>query len=1065
MPKKSPRKMHANPLEKPCFESPQDILMHAPVGIFISTPKGLAVSANHALSRMFGYDSPDEFTGTVKDIWSQLYVDSADRAEIISLVHKQGAVNDHECRMRRRDGSIFWSSQNIRADQDQHGRLNHYQVFITDISARKQSPEPSPTGLTSYVLDTIPDLIFIKDMHGVYIGCNSAFASHLGRDRDEITGKNDYQLYSAEMADFFREKDKQVLKRAASGSNEEWISYPDGREILLETLKTPYRDQHGNITGIVGIGRDITGRKMAEKALEESEKRFRIVFENLPGGIFIHDLDGKILMANDTACKNTGYSMQELLNMYIKDIDVHALNPEGRFEAWDLLREGQSISVESMHTRKNGSSYPTEVYLNAMSLDAKPVIFAVAFDITVRKRMEKALQESESSFKMLAEKCPISIMRFDRHGRVNFVNDWHIDKFAFNRLDKDFFLNRSVHELPGLVNAGIDHEVAKIFKGRTVEMDEVFFPEFAAGGPGWVSIRAVPVYEKGVVAGGILIRENITQRKKADEALRISEQKYRQLFESSPVSLWELDFSEVKKRLDALQAEGVQDLHSYFAGRQELIWEMADMVKVLDVNQQSLNLFRARTKRELMTGITSIFDKESQNKNFIQFLKVMACRGQGVVVERDHVTLDGQKLKTQVYWSVASGHEQDYSLVLACIVDNTDLLQTRQQLYQAKEQAVAANQAKSHFLATMSHEIRTPINGIMGLMQLMQDTTQDREQQEYVDLALTSAQRLTRLLSDILDLSRVEAGKMTIQEEKFSPRDLAGSVAELFKVTAKDRGVSLECILDPGLPGEIIGDPARVRQILFNLVGNAVKYSEHGNVNLHMTPVPAGRNEDIRVLFIVSDTGIGIPEDRIKTLFDPFVQVEDYQTRKHQGAGLGLAIIRRLTQLMGGNISIDSTEGEGTAVYVALPFKLPDKASLPEYEQQPQSDETTQGLRILLAEDDASNQFPMLKILEKMGHEVVLAADGQEVLQILEEQDFNCIIMDIHMPIMSGTEAAGIIRRSRKIGNNRDIPIIALTASAMHGDREKFLQSGMNDYLAKPVKAADLQRVLQKHAG
>jgi PAS domain S-box-containing protein len=380
------------------------------------------------------------------------------------------------------------------------------------------------------------------------------------------------------------------------------------------------------------------------------------------------------------------------------------------------------------------------------------------------------------------------------------------------------------------------------------------------------------------------------------------------------------------------------------------------------------------------------------------------------------------------------------------------------ELLTAKEGAVAANQAKSEFLANMSHEIRTPLNGIMGMLQLLETAVQDREQREFCTLALHSTNRLTRLLSDILDLSSIEAGKMDIRTEPFNLREMLQQAIDLFMPISVQSRVCLELQTDPNIATHVQGDALRLQQVLTNLIGNAFKFTEHGRILVEAHPLPSRTDSERRVFFTVSDTGSGIPEESLKNLFQPFTQAAQGYTRNHQGAGLGLTICKHLVRLMGGTMAVESEVGVGTSVHFCASFgAAPD--SLPQQPPEaPALPEETSG-RVLLAEDDEVTQFAVRKLLEKAGFTVVSAWDGQEALDLLAGDDFDCVLMDVQMPVMDGVEATKRIRGAQA-GTKADIPIIALTSYAMAGDREKFIAAGMDEYLSKPVRLADLQAAL-----
>jgi PAS domain S-box-containing protein len=383
-----------------------------------------------------------------------------------------------------------------------------------------------------------------------------------------------------------------------------------------------------------------------------------------------------------------------------------------------------------------------------------------------------------------------------------------------------------------------------------------------------------------------------------------------------------------------------------------------------------------------------------------------------------------------------------------------------EQMRKAKEAAEQASRAKTEFLANMSHEIRTPLNGILGMLQLLQTSAATPEQKSFVLTAIKSSKRLAALLSDILDLSRLEAGKAGPLHARFETRALREAVLELFATAAKDKGLSLEFVLDERLPMALTGDEARVSQMLFNLVGNAIKFTVKGGVRVEAWRMPASRQGETRALFIVRDTGVGMTDEQASRVFEPFVQGEGSYVRRYQGAGLGLAIVARAARLLGAGLCAASAPGEGTEIYASVPFVECARGPAAKPGVRARVPAAGPGLRILFAEDDGVTAFSVQKLLEREGHRVTLAGDGREALSLLEREPFDLILMDIQMPGMDGVEATRSIRFQDRFEHARDVPIIAVTAYAMAGDQEVFLGAGMDGYVAKPLDTGELLRTI-----
>ncbi|WP_022663004.1 ATP-binding protein [Paucidesulfovibrio longus] len=633
------------------------------------------------------------------------------------------------------------------------------------------------------------------------------------------------------------------------------------------------------------------------------------------------------------------------------------------------------------------------------------------------RRQTANLRKSEKLYRTLVNGLPDYVVRYDADARYLYISD-NIEELL--DIPPQDFIGKSHRELgfPEEQCALWDATIKKVFEtGQSMDTE---FPLEAKSGTAVLDWRLIPeMDEQGAVKTVLSLCRDITRQRRL-------EQEYQTLF---------------REMLDGFA------LHEI----------------LLDENgtPRDYRFLAINPAFEKLTGL------RSENVLGRTVLEVLPEVEPYWIETYGKVALDGEPTFFEGYSGAIGKYFKVTAFrpapgLFACIFhDLTSRKLAEEALLQAKEQAESASRAKSEFLANMSHEIRTPLNGVLGMLQLLELSRLEPEQEYYAKTAIKSAHRLLRLLSDLLDISRIEAGRLSLSREWFTLDDLRQSILELQNLAARDKGLRLEFVLGERLPKALLGDEVRLRQILFNLVGNAIKFTSEGSVRVDVSLLPYSRDNSARVLFMVSDTGIGISDELLENIFEPFVQGEGNYTRHFQGAGLGLSIVRRLVGLMHGEIAIDSRVGEGTTIYLSLPFELPSrKRPLP----QDRDEETTcftQGCRrVLLAEDDELSLQVVERMLTKMGYAPVTARNGLEALDLLAREDFDLVVMDVQMPVMDGVEATRRIRTSAQFQDKAAIPIVAMTAYAMDGDREKFLAAGMNGYVSKPVEMNRLRESL-----
>ncbi|MDD5180981.1 MAG: PAS domain S-box protein [Gallionellaceae bacterium] len=752
--------------------------------------------------------------------------------------------------------------------------------------------------------------------------------------------------------------------------------------------------------------------------------------------ISVTDADGVIIYVNQKLVELSGYSAIELLGKThcIMKSGIHP--PEFYRNMWDTIRAGKTWQGHLCDRTRNGEIYwvsstivpfPDE---NGLSRH----YVSIRADITHHNRPQENLPDAKPKIRVPERR---SAVRNTNTARMVKMASWQLllddmtlrwsegisvimessqESYRQARLEEitNFFVPNAQHIFQNAcdkaISTGQDFDLeleATTAKGRKI----------------WLRVLGSPVISHGrtiALEGAI---KDITTLKHATLDLEEREARYRAVSESAN--------------------DAIVTINS--AGN------------ILDWNAAAGRMYGGSRNDMLGQPITLIIPEKFQerhHKGLERYLRTHEPVIIGKTVEVIGKRLDGSEFPIELSISAYRvGSEDEFSAIMR---DITERKQIEEKLLRAKEAAEEANRAKSDFLAVMSHEIRTPMNGIIGMTELALDTELTPVQREYLDTVRVSAISLLGIINDILDFSKIESGKIELETVPFNLRDLVGDALKPLAFRAEHKGIKFRSAIADNVPRFVNGDPMRLRQVLLNLISNAIKFTDHGMVALEVS-VEQALPDGVELHFIVQDTGIGIPVSVQKKIFEPFSQADPSITRYYGGTGLGLGIAKRLVELKGGRIWLESEAGKGSrfhfTVYLAHGADTDQPATPVSVKKN--SFRSLHPARILLVEDNVVNRKLAITRLEQFGHTVTSVGDGQQALDILAQQDFDLVLMDIQMPVMGGFEATTAIRGREKQGG-KHIPILAMTANAMSGDRERCLQAGMDGYISKPVKLEEL---------
>ncbi|MDA8224179.1 PAS domain S-box protein [Desulfosporosinus sp.] len=812
------------------------------------------------------------------------------------------------------------------------------------------------------------------------------------------------------------------------------ITQLECNKVLIQNEKEKKFWFRASITPIMNVGKrnmvialdNITNSKL----VEDTAKKYQVLLEQARDIILFLDMEGNILEANTAAVQAYGYTKEELLSLKVFDIrEQNDLTLEHMRQAGN-----QGILFETCHNRKDGSAFPVEVSTYGTFIEDQPVLVSIIREITERIRAEDLLRSSEKKYRSLFDIAydGIILLEIEADGplktKIIDVNKMVCERTGYS---KEEFLNLKItdfcREKEDLFKTIIGEVIAK---GQD-RFESTYFTKEDEEIPIEVNSQLIEMDGKRCI---LLFARNIAERKETQIELLKSEEKQRLLYE----------------RYRSL----IINMPDSFAHNRVIYDEAGKPIdyEILEINEAYERIFRVSRKEIIGKKYSELFSGEDPQI----FDQRMAEYGE--------VASTGLQLALPVYYSAWSErwfsvklYSPELGYFVSLITDMTERIHVENELQLAKNKAEAANRAKSEFLANMSHEIRTPINGIVGMIDLTLLKNISQEQRGNLEIAKDCADSLLTIINDILDFSKIEAGKLVIEKIGFNIPELLELTIKAHLPLAMKKKLTLCCDCSNAIPQTLIGDPNRLKQILNNLLNNALKFTKFGGVVLSAKELDI-TNEMIEILFSISDSGIGISPHEQTKLFRNFSQLDGSITRKYGGTGLGLAISKQLVQMMGGTITVESQEGKGSTFSFSLKFMRSGKLNYPT--QDTCTTHSMRPLRILIVEDDKVSLTVLSLMLKEKGHFIESATNGLEALALHAKNQYDVIFMDIQMPIMDGIEATAKIRE--KEGENQHTPIIALTAYALAGDREKFLSYGLDEYMPKPIRMGKLFSLLEE---
>ncbi len=1003
------------------------IYENATDGIFQTTPEGKFLSANPMLAKIYGFATPEELVTAFSDISRQLYVDPARREEFVRLMRENEIIQGFESQVFNAKHEIIWISENARAVRDAEGKLRYYEGTVENITERKRAEFAVREAERRFrsIWERSADGMRLTDQNGVLRAVNPAYCRIVGMSEAEMLGQCYTVSYlPCEEVDrlhaLYREN---YQSRAIPEHLERNVVFRNGRKAILE-LSNSFVENDGQPPLILSIFHDVTESRRAEELLRNSEGRFRSIWEESVDGMRLIDKDGLTRAVNPAFCQMVGLAEIELLGRPYTEHYDQGEDAQARLERFRRNYQTRSIAahMERRITLRDGRTVHVELAISLVEVEGEdPLVLTVFRDLTGRKEIEAALRESEFLYHSLVDNLPQNMFRKDMAGRFTFVNQRYSQEIGKTR--EEIIGKTDLDIFPASLAEKYqrdDHRI--IASGKSFETIEAHFtPE---RGKTYVQVVKTPLFDRDGQALGIQgIFWDVTERKRIEEQLAAERDLLRALLDNVPDRIYFKDTGSrfLECSLAMAKRLGLKD-PTAVVGKTDFDFHPPELAREFFADEQKI----------LLTG-TPIINK----------------------IERQQST-DGAEIWASVTKVPLRNRAGFITGIIGISRDITDIKRVERELQQARDVALESTRLKSQFLAAMSHEIRTPMNGVVGMIELLLDTDLAAQQREFAETVFTSAHALLHIINDILDFSKIEAGKLTLETTDFDLRETVERSAELLAHRAQAKNLELISWMPPDVANQLRGDPVRVQQILVNLIGNAVKFTEHGEVVVRVLK-EAETDTSITVKFSVEDTGIGIAPEAQTKIFQAFTQADGSTTRKYGGTGLGLSISRQLVELMSGKLQLRSTLGEGSTFWFTVTLEKQSGQTARDL-----SNSRLSGTRLLVVTENTHLRHAFASMAASLGVSCAGLRSSDEALHALRDaaaggSPFDTAAIDIKIAGSDGLTLAQNIKAEADIA---DTKLILLTPFGQRLDADIMQMAGLSGSLLKPVRLSRLEECL-----